>query len=200
MERTPERRHSSAKPIKLNYRMLLCIAVLVFFLLALLFFSLFLSRGGKIKELNKQIETLNGEKNTLSAQVNTLTQDNQTMLAGLTAALPDPKTAQTEDLNALIPQLTEGVYVVRSTGSQYQYLSVPTGYLQDKLAAYRDNAEGYTVVEGDAPACTCWVLFSDRVIGLAEGDKGFVSMDRAATGSATTVPSGMYAFVASFFA
>ena len=194
------RRRSSAKPMKLNYRMLLCIAVLVFFLLALLFFILFLSRGGKIDELNKQVETLNGEKTSLSEQVNTLTQDNQTMLAGLTAALPDPTTAQTDDLTALIPQLTEGVYVVRSTGTQYQYLSVPTGYLQDKLTAYRDNAEGYSVVEGDAPACTCWVLFPDRVIGLAEGDKGFVSMDRAATGSATTVPSGMYAFVASFFA
>ena len=38
MERAAERRRSSAKPIKLNYRMLLCIAVLVFFLLALLFF------------------------------------------------------------------------------------------------------------------------------------------------------------------
>ncbi len=200
MERTPARRRSSAKPMKLNYRMLLCIAVLVFFLLALLFFILFLSRGGKIDELNKQVETLNGEKASLSEQVNTLTQDNQTMLAGLTAALPDPTTAQTDDLTALIPQLTEGVYVVRSTGTQYQYLSVPTGYLQDKLTAYRDNAEGYSVVEGDAPACTCWVLFPDRVIGLAEGDKGFVSMDRAATGSATTVPSGMYAFVASFFA
>lgn len=200
MERTPARRRSSAKPMKLNYRMLLCIAVLVFFLLALLFFILFLSRGGKIDELNKQVETLNGEKTSLSEQVNTLTQDNQTMLAGLTAALPDPTTAQTDDLTALIPQLTEGVYVVRSTGTQYQYLSVPTGYLQDKLTAYRDNAEGYSVVEGDAPACTCWVLFPDRVIGLAEGDKGFVSMDRAATGSATTVPSGMYAFVVSFFA
>lgn len=200
MERTPARRRSSAKPMKLNYRMLLCIAVLVFFLLALLFFILFLSRGGKIDELNKRVETLNGEKTSLSEQVNTLTQDNQTMLAGLTAALPDPTTAQTDDLTALIPQLTEGVYVVRSTGTQYQYLSVPTGYLQDKLTAYRDNAEGYSVVEGDAPACTCWVLFPDRVIGLAEGDKGFVSMDRAATGSATTVPSGMYAFVASFFA
>ncbi|HIX89527.1 MAG TPA: hypothetical protein H9845_01330 [Candidatus Agathobaculum pullicola] len=200
MERTPARRRSSAKPIKLNYRMLLCIAVLAFFLLALLFFILFLSRGGKIGELNKQVETLNGEKAALSEQVNALTQDNQTMLAGLTAALPDPTTAQTDDLTALIPQLTEGVYVVHSTGTQYQYLSVPTGYLQDKLTAYRDNVEGYTVVEGDAPACTCWVLFPDRVVGLAEGDKGFVSMDRAATGSATTVPSGMYAFVASFFA
>ena len=200
VERNTANRRSSAKPIKLNYRMLLCIAVLAFFLLALLFFILFLSRGGKIGELNKQIETLNGEKNTLTEQVNTLTQDNQTMLAGLVAALPDPTTAQTDDLTALIPQLTEGVYVVRSTGSQYQYLSVPAGYLQDKLTAYRDNAEGYSVVEGDAPVCTCWVLFSDRVIGLAEGDKGFVSMDRAATGSATTVPSGMYAFVSSFFA
>ena len=146
MERTPARRRSSAKPMKLNYRMLLCIAVLAFFLLALLFFILFLSRGGKIDELNKQVETLNGEKASLSEQVNTLTQDNQTMLAGLTAALPDPTTAQTDDLTALIPQLTEGVYVVRSTGSQYQYLSVPTGYLQDKLTAYRDNAEGYSVV------------------------------------------------------
>ena len=200
MDRTAAQRRSSAKPVKLNYRMLLCIAVLVFFLLALLFFVLFLSRGGKIDELNKQVETLSGEKTSLSEQVNTLTQDNQTMLAGLTAALPDPTTAQTDDLTALIPQLTEGVYAVRSTGSQYQYLSIPAGYLQDKLAAYRDNAEGYTVVDGDAPACTCWVLFPDRVIGLAEGDKGFVSMDRAATGSATTVPSGMYAFVASFFA
>lgn len=200
MDRTAAQRRSSAKPVKLNYRMLLCIAVLVFFLLALLFFVLFLSRGGKIDELNKQVETLNGEKTSLSEQVNTLTQDNQTMLAGLTAALPDPTTAQTDDLTALISQLTEGVYAVRSTGSQYQYLSIPAGYLQDKLAAYRDNAEGYTVVDGDAPACTCWVLFPDRVIGLAEGDKGFVSMDRAATGSATTVPSGMYAFVASFFA
>ena len=200
MDRTAAQRRSSAKPVKLNYRMLLCIAVLVFFLLALLFFVLFLSRGGKIDELNKQVETLNGEKTSLSEQVNTLTQDNQTMLAGLTAALPDPTTAQTDDLTALIPQLTEGVYAVRSTGSQYQYLSIPAGYLQDKLAAYRDNAEGYTVVDGDAPACTCWVLFPDRVIGLSEGDKGFVSMDRAATGSATTVPSGMYAFVASFFA
>lgn len=200
MERTTTRRRPSKKPVKLNYRMMLCIAVLVFFLLALLFFILFLSRGGKISDLNKQIETLNGEKTTLSDQVNSLTQENQTLLSGLTDALPDPTTAQTDSLPDLIPQLTEGVYVVHSTGSQYQYLSIPAGYLQDKLAAYRDDTAGYTVVEGDAPTCTYWVLFSDRVIGLAEGDQGFVSMDRAATGSATTVPSGMYAFVASFFA
>ena len=192
-------RRPAKKPVKINYRMALCIAVLVCFLLAVLFFALFLSRGGKIKELNEQIETLNGEKTTLSTQVSTLTQENQTLMAGLTASLPDPTTAQTDSLPDLIPQLNDGVYVVRSTGSQYQYLNVPAGYLQDKLAAYRDDAAGYAVVEGDAPACTYWVLFTDRVIGLAEGDKGFVSMDRAATGSATTVPSGMYAFVATFF-
>lgn len=201
MERTAAtRRRPSKKPVKLNYRLLLCIAVLAFFLLALLFFILFLSRGGKIDELNKQIETLNTEKAGLSEQISALSQENQTMLAGLAASLPDPTTAQTDSLPDLIPQLTEGVYAVHSTGTQYQYLSVPAGYLQDKLAAYRDDAAGYAVVEGDAPACTYWVLFGDRVIGLAEGDKGYVSMDRAATGSATTVPAGMYAFVAAFFA
>ena len=35
MERTTTRRRPSKKPVKLNYRMMLCIAVLVFFLLAL---------------------------------------------------------------------------------------------------------------------------------------------------------------------
>lgn len=198
-ERGASPRRPAKKPVKINYRMGLCIAVLVCFLLAVLFFSLFLSRGGKIKELNTQIETLTTEKDSLATQITALTQENQTLLTGLTAALPDPTTAQTDSLPDLIPQLNDGVYVVRSTGSQYQYLNVPSGYLQDKLASYRDDAAGYTVLEGDAPACTYWVLFTDRVIGLAEGDKGFVSMDRAATGSATTVPGGMYAFVATFF-
>lgn len=125
-------RRPAKKPVKINYRMALCIAVLVCFLLAVLFFVMFLSRGGKIKELNGQIETLNGEKTTLSTQVTTLTQENQTLMAGLTASLPDPTTAQTDSLADLIPQLNDGVYVVRSTGSQYQYLNVPSGYLQDK--------------------------------------------------------------------
>ena len=40
----------------------------------------------------------------------------------------------------------------------------------------------------------------DRVIGLAQGNTGFVSMDRAATGSATSTPAGMYDFVAAMFA
>ena len=44
------------------------------------------------------------------------------------------------------------------------------------------------------------MLFSDRVIGLAQGNTGFVSMDRAATGSATSTPAGMYDLVAAMFA
>lgn len=122
------------------------------------------------------------------------------MLASLTASLDDPTTAQTTSIADLIPQLTEGVYVVYNTGSQLQYLSVPSGYLQDRLAAYRDDSASYAAAEGDAPACAYYVLFSDRVIGLAQGNTGFVSMDRAATGSATSTPAGMYDFVAAMFA
>lgn len=188
------------KPFKLNYRLLLCIAVLVCLVLALLFFILFMVRGGTINDLNGQVDTLNKEKEALTAQVNTLTQDNQNMLASLTASLDDPTTAQTTSIADLIPQLTEGVYVVYNTGSQLQYLSVPSGYLQDRLAAYRDDSASYAAAEGDAPACTYYVLFSDRVIGLAQGNTGFVSMDRAATGSATSTPAGMYDFVAAMFA
>ena len=188
------------KPFKLNYRLLLCIAVLVCLVLALLFFILFMVRGGTINDLNGQVDTLNKEKETLTAQVNTLTQDNQNMLASLTASLDDPTTAQTTSIADLIPQLTEGVYVVYNTGSQLQYLSVPSGYLQDRFAAYRDDSASYAAAEGDAPACTYYVLFSDRVIGLAQGNTGFVSMDRAATGSATSTPAGMYDFVAAMFA
>ena len=188
------------KPFKLNYRLMLCIAVLVCLVLALLFFIMFMVRGGTINDLNGQVETLNKEKETLTAQVSTLTQDNQSMLASLTASLDDPTTAQTTSIADLIPQLTEGVYVVYNTGSQLQYLSVPSGYLQDRLAAYRDDSASYAAAEGDAPACTYYVLFPDRVIGLAQGNTGFVSMDRAATGSATSTPTGMYDFVAAMFA
>lgn len=95
--------------------------------------------------------------------------------------------------------LNDGVYVVQSTGSQLRYISVPKGYLQDKLGEYRDDASGYAASTGDAPICQYYVLFTDRVIGLAEGDTGFVSTDRSATGSTSTIPSGFYDFVASFF-
>lgn len=188
------------KAFKLNYRLMLCIAVLVCLVLALLFFILFMVRGGKINDLNGQVTSLTQERDTLNAQVTSLTQDNQSMLASLTASLDAPTVAQTTSIADLIPQLTEGVYVVYNTGSQLQYLSVPSGYLQDRLAAYRDDSASYAAAEGDAPACTYYVLFSDRVIGLAQGNTGFVSMDRTSTGSASSTPAGMYDFVAAMFA
>ena len=57
-----------------NYRAALCGAVLAFFVIALLFFVLFMSRGGKIKELNSQIDTLGQDKQSLSAQITSLQQ------------------------------------------------------------------------------------------------------------------------------
>ncbi|MDO4269845.1 MAG: hypothetical protein Q4C72_02875 [Eubacteriales bacterium] len=183
-----------------NYRLLLCAALAVCALLAILFFALFLGRGGKIKELNEQVKTLTEQTQALTNEKTQLQQTMDGLYTAAIAALPDPTTAQTQSLPDLIPQLTEGVYVVRSTGESYQYLSVPSGILQDKLAAFRDDAANFKPAEGDAPTCNYWVLFSDRVIGLAEGDTGFVSTSRTATGSATSVPAGFTAFVASLFA
>ena len=183
--------------VKLNYRMVLCIAVLVLLLLTIIFGGLFKSRGSKIADLNSQIETLNKDKDNLSAQIGALTQENQTLQSSITATLP--AAAETNSIVDLIPMLNDGVYVVQSTGSQLRYISVPKGYLQDKLGEYRDDASGYAASTGDAPICQYYVLFTDRVIGLAEGDTGFVSTDRSATGSTSTIPSGFYDFVASFF-
>ncbi len=185
--------------VKLNYRMVLCIAVLVLLLLTIIFGGLFKSRGSKIADLNSQIETLNKDKDNLSAQIGALTQENQTLQSSIIATLPAAKTAETNSIVDLIPMLNDGVYVVQSTGSQLRYISVPKGYLQDKLGEYRDDASGYAASTGDAPICQYYVLFTDRVIGLAEGDTGFVSTDRSATGSTSTIPSGFYDFVASFF-
>ena len=189
----------SRASVKLNYRMVLCIAVLVLLLLTIIFGGLFKSRGSKIADLNSQIETLNKDKDNLSAQIGALTQENQTLQSSITATLPAAKTAETNSIVDLIPMLNDGVYVVQSTGSQLRYISVPKGYLQDKLGEYRDDASGYAASTGDAPICQYYVLFTDRVIGLAEGDTGFVSTDRSATGSTSTIPSGFYDFVASFF-
>ena len=185
--------------VKLNYRMVLCIAVLVLLLLTIIFGGLFKSRGSKIADLNSQIETLSKDKDNLSAQIGALTQENQILQSSITATLPAAKTAETNSIVDLIPMLNDGVYVVQSTGSQLRYISVPKGYLQDKLGEYRDDASGYAASTGDAPICQYYVLFTDRVIGLAEGDTGFVSTDRSATGSTSTIPSGFYDFVASFF-
>ena len=187
------------KPIRINYRLVLCIAVLVLFVLTVIFGVLSNVRGKKISDLNTQIETLNKDKDNLSAQVGTLTQENQTLQTSITATLPAPKAAETNSIADLIPQLSDGIYVVQSTGSQLRYLSVPEGYLQNKLGEYRDDASGYSATDGSAPVCTYYVLFTDRVIGLAEGNTGFVSTDRTAAGNATTTPAGFYDFVASFF-
>lgn len=184
----------------LNYRAALCGAVLAFFVIALLFFGLFMSRGGKIKELNSQIDTLGQDKQSLSAQITSLQQQVDTLTASMTSALPDATVADTNTIVDLIPQLADGsTYVVQSSASQLRYIKVPEGYLSDKLGEYRDNSSAYAAAQGDAPICTYYVLFTDRVIGLAEGNVGFVSMDRAATGSTTTTPDGFYDFVASFF-
>ena len=183
-----------------NYRAALCGAVLAFFVIALLFFVLFMSRGGKIKELNSQIDTLGQDKQSLSAQITSLQQQVDTLTASMTSALPDATVADTNTIADLIPQLADGsIYVVQSSASQLRYIKVPEGYLSDKLGEYRDNSSAYAAAQGDAPICTYYVLFTDRVIGLAEGNVGFVSMDRAATGSTTTTPDGFYDFVASFF-
>ncbi len=120
--------------------MVLCIAVLVLLLLTIIFGGLFKSRGSKIADLNSQIETLNKDKDNLSAQIGALTQENQTLQSSITATLPAAKTAETNSIVDLIPMLNDGVYVVQSTGSQLRYISVPKGYLQDKLGEYRDDA------------------------------------------------------------
>lgn len=169
-------------------------------MIALLFFVLFMSRGGKIKELNSQIDTLGQDKQSLSAQITSLQQQVDTLTASMTSALPDATVADTNTIAELIPQLADGsTYVVQSSASQLRYIKVPEGYLIDKLGEYRDNSSAYAAAQGDAPICTYYVLFTDRVIGLAEGNVGFVSLDRAATGSTTTTPDGFYDFVASFF-
>lgn len=185
---------------KINYRMALCIAVLVCFVLAVLFFALFLGQRGKAKGLTDEVAKLTEEKTALTQQVGTLTQENQTMLDGVMKSVPDPTTANTQSLPDLIPQLTEGVFIVSNTGSGYQYLKVPEGYLTDKLNAFRDNADGFKqAASGAAADWTYWVLYSDKVIGMNTADHGFVSTDRTAAGPEYDLPAGFSAFVASVF-
>ena len=130
-----------------------------------------MSRGGKIKELNSQIDTLGQDKQSLSAQITSLQQQVDTLTASMTSALPDATVADTNTIVDLIPQLADGsTYVVQSSASQLRYIKVPEGYLSDKLGEYRDNSSAYAAAQGDAPICTYYVLFTDRVIGLAEGN------------------------------
>ena len=183
-----------------NYRLLLCIGLLVCLVLDILFFVLFLSQCSRAGGLEDEVKKLTEANQALTSQNTMLQQQSDAALTTAVAALPDPTTAQTTNLPDLIPQLTDAVYVVCTTGEGYQYLKIAEGAVLDKLNAYRDDASGYTAAEGDAPTCSYWVLFSDRVIGLTDGGNGFVSTDRTATGSATTVPSGFYDFVVSLFA
>ena len=183
-----------------NYRLLLCIGLLVCLVLDILFFVLFLSQCSRAGGLEDEVKKLTEANQALTSQNTMLQQQSDAALTTAVAALPDPTTAQTTNLPDLIPQLTDAVYVLRTTGEGYQYLKIAEGAVLDKLNAYRDDASGYTAAEGDAPTCSYWVLFSDRVIGLTDGGNGFVSTDRTATGSATTVPSGFYDFVVSLFA
>ena len=183
-----------------NYRLLLCIGLLVCLVLDILFFVLFLSQCSRAGGLEDEVKKLTEANQALTSQNTMLQHQSDAALTTAVAALPDPTTAQTTNLPDLIPQLTDAVYVVRTTGEGYQYLKIAEGAVLDKLNAYRDDASGYTAAEGDAPTCSYWVLFSDRVIGLTDGGNGFVSTDRTATGSATTVPSGFYDFVVSLFA
>ena len=183
-----------------NYRLLLCIGLLVCLVLDIVFFVLFLSQCSRAGGLEDEVKKLTEANQALTSQNTMLQQQSDAALTTAVAALPDPTTAQTTNLPDLIPQLTDAVYVVRTTGEGYQYLKIAEGAVLDKLNAYRDDASGYTAAEGDAPTCSYWVLFSDRVIGLTDGGNGFVSTDRTATGSATTVPSGFYDFVVSLFA
>ena len=176
-----------------NYRLLLCIGLLVCLVLDILFFVLFLSQCSRAGGLEDEVKKLTEANQALTSQNTMLQQQSD-------AALTTAVAAQTTNLPDLIPQLTDAVYVVRTTGEGYQYLKIAEGAVLDKLNAYRDDASGYTAAEGDAPTCSYWVLFSDRVIGLTDGGNGFVSTDRTATGSATTVPSGFYDFVVSLFA
>ena len=183
-----------------NYRLLLCIGLLVCLVLDILFFVLFLSQCSRAGGLEDEVKKLTEANQALTSQNTMLQQQSDAALTTAVAALPDPTTAQTTNLPDLIPQLTDAVYVVRTTGEGYQYLKIAEGAVLDKLNAYRDDASGYTAAEGDAPTCSYWVLFSDRVIGLTDGGNGFVSTDRTATGSATTVLPGLYYFVVSLLA
>ena len=183
-----------------NYRLLLCIGLLVCLVLDILFFVLLLSQCSRAGGLEDEVKKLTEANQALTSQNTMLQQQSDAALTTAVAALPDPTTAQTTNLPDLIPQLTDAVYVVRTTGEGYQYLKIAEGAVLDKLNAYRDDASGYTAAEGDAPTCSYWVLFSDRVIGLTDGGNCFVSTDRTASGSANTVPSGFYDFVVSLFA
>lgn len=180
-----------------NYRLILCVIMLIAIVLDFVFLGMFIFQRSQATGLNGQIETLTKDKETLTTQVSTLTQENATLEANMMSALPEPTTARTDNLPDLIPQLTDGIYIIH-VSEGYQYLKVPDGYLTDKINTF-GNAAGYTATNTDPPTCSYYVLYANKVVGLAEGDTGLVSEDRTATGAGSSLPTGFYAFVASFF-
>ncbi len=192
------RRKSSRKRKRQNYRIMLCAAVLGTSLMAVLFFGLFVWQRGKAKGLKEQVDNLTMEKTTLTNQLGVLSQEAETLKKSLIDSLPEPKTAQTDNLPDLIPQLTDALYIIH-VGEGFDYIKVPEGYFTDTLNTYKD-AQGYVSTGGNPPSCPYLVLYPDRVIGLSDGDVGFVSNERTSVGTASSLPVGFTAFVASFFA
>ncbi len=195
----PSTRYKSSRRRKQqNYRMMLCAAVLGASLMAVLFLGLFVWQHGKAKGLKEQVDNLTMEKTTLTNQLSALSQEAETLRKSLMDSLPEPKTAQTDSLPELIPQLTDALYVIH-VGDGFDYIKVPEGYFTDTLNTYKD-AQGYASTGGSSPTCPYLVLYPDRVIGLADGDVGYVSNERTSVGTASSLPVGFTAFVASFFA
>ncbi len=191
---------SRRRPAKrTNYRLMLCIGLAACLILDILFLSLFVRQCKRAGKLEEDINKLNEANKTLISQNTMLQQQNDSTLTNAVAALPDATTAQTDNLPDLIPQLTGSVYIVRTTDKGYQYLKIPSGVVEAKLNSFRDDAAAYTDLKGDAPTSTHWVLYADRVIGLAEEGKGMVSSNRTAEGKASTLPAGYFDFVLSLF-
>ena len=114
-----------------NYRLLLCIGLLVCLVLDILFFVLFLSQCSRAGGLEDEVKKLTEANQALTSQNTMLQQQSDAALTTAVAALPDPTTAQTTNLPDLIPQLTDAVYVVRTTGEGYQYLKIAEGAVLD---------------------------------------------------------------------
>ncbi len=193
----PVRRSGKAKKKRTNYRMMLLYAIFGLGICALLFFMLFMHQRGKTKDLTEQVDKLTAEKNSLTDQLNTLSVEAEGLRQNIMSSLPESRSSDDDNLQDLISQLTDGIYVIKS-GSGFDYIKVPSGYFTDKLNSFK-NADGYTSIDGNAPACAYFVVYPDRVVGLSEGDMGFVSTDRKATGDSSSLPQGFTAFVASMF-
>ncbi len=193
----PVRRSGKTSKKRRNYRMMLLYVIFGMVICALVFFLLFINQKSKNKDLTEQVDKLTTENNTLTDQLSTLSAEADGLRQSIMSSLPDPKSYDDDDLQDLISQLTDGIYIIKE-GSGYNYIKVPSGYFTDKLNSFK-SADGYTSINGNAPVCSYFVVYPDRVVGLSEGDMGFVSTDRKATGDGSSLPTGFTAFVTSMF-